>query len=187
MAGHCSLMSITGRILNLKNVMMSYVKYERDIVAKHKVQLLGWPTTIKFANPSEIGTIDDIRKLRLALRGGDCKWVVQSKRQQVAHAENLAAREAAGDPGVKKRKERSDKGKTRGKGNENAAAAGSGEKGGKRTRDDNNDGNGGSDNGDDERPRPKKKRKSAVTSAARKLPPAPKSRPFIDTDSEGED
>jgi hypothetical protein len=45
----------TGAILNIKNVSMSYMKYDCDIVSKYKVELLGWPTSIKFANPSEIG------------------------------------------------------------------------------------------------------------------------------------
>jgi hypothetical protein len=27
---------------------MSYIKYERDIVSKYKVKLVGWPSTIKF-------------------------------------------------------------------------------------------------------------------------------------------
>ncbi|KAF8219706.1 hypothetical protein L208DRAFT_1210884, partial [Tricholoma matsutake] len=88
-------------ILNLKNIGMSYVKYEQDIVVKYKVELCGWPTMIKFDNPSEISTVNNIRKLHQALQAGECKW--------------LAMKEAAGETVVRKRKERSDKGKTQNK------------------------------------------------------------------------
>jgi hypothetical protein len=50
----------TGTVLNLKNIGMSYRKFGLDIVSKYKVKLFGWPLAIKFANPSEIGTVDDI-------------------------------------------------------------------------------------------------------------------------------
>ncbi|KAF8226330.1 hypothetical protein L208DRAFT_1302540, partial [Tricholoma matsutake] len=111
-----------------RNISMSYIKYECDIVTKYKVELLGWPIAVKFANPSEIGTVGDIRQLRQALKVGECKWVAQSRWQQVDHAEKLAAREAAGEPGIKKRKERSDKGKMRKKGAKDSAAGTSGRK-----------------------------------------------------------
>ena len=161
---------------------MCYVKYDRDIVSKHKVKIVGWPEAVKFANPSEIGTVDKIRKLRQALKVGNCKWVVQSRRQQAAHAEMLAAKVAASKLAVKKRKQRSDKGKTRGKGggksvemhekvmrDEEGGSAGN--------EDDDDDDNGGQP--------PKKKQKRVTTArartcAAKKLPPAPKSKLFID-------
>ena len=70
---HNMLQPSTGAILNLKNVIMSYVKYEHNIISKYKVEIVGWPASIKFANPSEIGTVDEIRKLHEALRVGECK------------------------------------------------------------------------------------------------------------------
>ncbi|KAF8239106.1 hypothetical protein L208DRAFT_1478308 [Tricholoma matsutake] len=48
------------KILNIKNVSMSYMKYDCNIISKYKVELLGWPTSVKFANPLEIGTIGEI-------------------------------------------------------------------------------------------------------------------------------
>ena len=81
---------------------MCYVNYEIDIVTKHKVELVGWPASIKFANPSEIGTIEDIRKLRQALKVGECKWISQSRGQQAAYAQNLARKAASGEQVVKK-------------------------------------------------------------------------------------
>jgi len=62
---------------------------------------------------------------------GDCKWVVQSQRQQVAHAEKLAVKEAAGGLVEKKRKERSDKGKSRAKGGKKGVLRSSEKQGGR--------------------------------------------------------
>jgi hypothetical protein len=168
-----------GSALNLKNIRMNYAKYDRDIVSKYKVKLVGWPSTIKFANPSEIGTVDDIRNLRQALKTGECKWVALSRRQQIAHEETVAAKVATGELTVKKRKERSDKGKTRGKGTKKP-----GKVGGKRVRaEESSEDDDDSDEDGNEAPRPaKKKRKSAtsaVARAAKKLPPAPKSNEYI--------
>ena len=91
---------------------MNYVNYDIAIVEKHKVELVGWPTRIPFANPSAIGTIGDIRTLRGALTAGECKWIVQSKRQQGVHAAMLKTKRDSGVV-VGKRKQRSDKGKKR--------------------------------------------------------------------------
>ena len=164
---------------------MCYVKYDRDIVSKHKVKIVGWPKAVKFANPSEIGTVDEIRKLCQALKVGECMWVAQSRRQQAAHTEMLATRVAAGELVVKKRKQRSDKGKTRGKGGEIHEKVVRDEKGGSAgNEDDNDDDNGGQP--------PKKKQKCVTTAraracAAKKLPPAPKSKPFIDDSDDDDD
>jgi hypothetical protein len=43
-----------------KAVNMNYINYNVAIVEKHKVELVGWPATIPFANPSMIGTVGDI-------------------------------------------------------------------------------------------------------------------------------
>ena len=94
---------------------MCYVKYNLDIVSKHEVKIIGWPEAIKFSNPSEIGTINEIQKPRQALKLGECKWVAQSRRQQAAHTEMLTTKVAAGELVVKKRKQRWDKGKMRGR------------------------------------------------------------------------
>ena len=84
---------------------MSYIKYEIEIVTRHKVELVGWSQSIPFASPSVIGTIAALRLLRSALRVGDCKWVVQTKRQQEAYAAKLAARVAGRETLARKRKE----------------------------------------------------------------------------------
>jgi hypothetical protein len=163
---------------------MCYVKYDRDIVSKHKVKIVGWPKAIKFANPSEIGTVDKIRKLCQALKVSKCKWVAQSRRQQAAHTEMLATKVAASELVVMKRKQRSDKGKTRGKAGGKSVET--------RQKDMRNEGGGSvgneddDDNDDDNGGQPPKKRQKRVTTgrararALKKLPPAPKSKPFID-------
>lgn len=178
--------------MNLKTVGMSYVNYEQDIVTKHKVELIGWPASIKFANPSEIGTVDNVRKLRQALKVGECKWIAQSRGQQAAYAVKLAAKIASGQVAGKKRKQRSDKGKTRGsKGGKKVASNQSGKAGRKhKERDASEDDSSDNDNAESRQP-PKKKRKYGAAAKARaekKLPPAPKSKAFIiDTDEDEDD
>lgn len=175
---------------------MCYVKYERDIVTKHKVELVGWPASIKFANPSEIGTVEDIRNLRQVLKVGECKWIVQTRGQQAAYAVMLERKLAAGELVVRKRKQRSDKGKQRVlKGGKKATLGPSGKRakkhtGGKKPEESEDD----SENDDDHKKStqpPKKKRKYGAKGNARiekKLPPAPKSKVFIsDTDDEDDD
>ena len=149
---------------------MSYVKYEQSIIIRYKVELIGWPALIRFANPSEIGTVNEIRSLCQALKVRDCKWVVQLQWQQVAYAEKLAARAAAGQLVVKKRKPRSDKGKARGKKDTSR-------KGGKCVWDGDREDIRGSE---DEQPPVKKQKHAAVaaSSTASKLPPALTSREF---------
>ncbi|KAF8221173.1 hypothetical protein L208DRAFT_1329741 [Tricholoma matsutake] len=80
MRSDCMCLIINGLclILNLSNIRMCYKNYEWDIVTKHKAEIIGWPTTIKFANPSEIGTVEEIQKLCQVLKVGECKWIIQS-------------------------------------------------------------------------------------------------------------
>jgi hypothetical protein len=122
---------------------------------------------------------------------------MQSWGQQAAYAEMLAGKVATGEQVVKKRKERSDKGKTQMKDGKKAvvekSGKGSRQHGGGKVRgpgvseDDDDDDN---DN-DNEEPRqpPKKKRKRMTAAKAhveKKLPPALKSKKFI-FDSDDDD
>jgi hypothetical protein len=110
-----------GKLLSLKNVIMSYRHYDLDIIVKHKVMLVGWPPGFPITNLSSVSTMDQIKSLRDALKVGDCHWVKMTKRQQEVHARELKTRQAAGEVAiVKTRKERSNKGKKKPK-----AAAGS--------------------------------------------------------------
>lgn len=88
---------------------MNYTNYETAIVERYRVNLVGW-TFPRLVSPSEIGTIDDIRTLRDALKTGACKWVRLSKRELAAHSEAVAQWREDGEVIGKKRKERSNKG-----------------------------------------------------------------------------
>jgi hypothetical protein len=103
----------TEKVTKYKKVAMNYVNYDVAIVERYKIILKGWPPTVRFCNPSEIGTVDDIRTLRNALKNGECIWVAMSNREHKEHGEMLKQRQEAGDVVVKKRKIRSDKGKKR--------------------------------------------------------------------------
>jgi hypothetical protein len=92
---------------------MNYINYDTCIVIKYNVRLAGWPSTIKFGNPSTIGTVDDIRTLRTALQVGSCKWIILTGRQQAAHLKSVEALKEAGTVVGKKRKVRCDKGRKR--------------------------------------------------------------------------
>ena len=63
-----------GNITRKEKVIMNYDNYDKSIVAKYKVKLMGWPNNLKFANPSHIGTVDDIQMLRHSLQTGTCHW-----------------------------------------------------------------------------------------------------------------
>ena len=129
---------------------MSYLHYDLDILVKHKVKLVGWPPGFPISNPSSISTVDQIKSLRDALKVGDCHWVKMTKRQQDEHAQEVKTRQGAGELAmVKKRKERSDKGKKK------KAAAGSdalknGKKSGKRKHIETQNEEGGDDEEDDD-------------------------------------
>lgn len=101
-----------GCITSSKKAKMNYFNYEFSIIQLHSVKIVGWPMDLKFANPSEIGTVVEIRKLRNALRSGTCHWVKMSKAQLNAHIEDLKNRSNEGEAIVKPRKKRSDAGTT---------------------------------------------------------------------------
>ena len=74
---------------NVKKLKMNYAKYETAIMQQYSI---GWPKSIKFVNPSQIGTVLEIRTLRDDLRSGACHWVKLTKSQLAAHVANLEER-----------------------------------------------------------------------------------------------
>ena len=92
---------------------MNYVNYDTAIVGDLRRRLLGWPKDVKFANPSEIGTVGDIRKLRDCLKSGQCHWVKLTQSQVDEHMADMQNRRDAGEIIGKQRKKRSDAGTTR--------------------------------------------------------------------------
>jgi hypothetical protein len=158
-------------MLNKKNITMNYVNYDQAIVEKYKAKLVGWPMGLKFANPSAIGTVDDIRALRNALKTGECKWIALTKRQQAEHTEMLKIKRDAGEVVGKKRKERSDKGTKRSR---------------KALGDDDGSDSGPDDNNKPAPPKRQRKRNLKGT-ASSKVPPTPKSKEFISEEEEEEE
>jgi hypothetical protein len=98
--------AVTGK----KDIMMNYSNYETSIVETYGVRLVGWPLGVKFVNPSNIGTVGDIRKLRDALKARTCYWAALSSAEVKTHASELDARRSAGEAIRKPRKKRSDAG-----------------------------------------------------------------------------
>ncbi|KAF8229076.1 hypothetical protein L208DRAFT_1288432 [Tricholoma matsutake] len=83
MRSDCMHLIING--LHKYNIRMCYKNYQWDIVTKHKAKIIGWPTTIKFANPSEIGTVEEIQKLHQALKVGESDWTERGPKQRQHH------------------------------------------------------------------------------------------------------
>lgn len=98
---------------------MNYVNYDTAIMLAHGVMLVGWPGGVKFANPSEIGTVSEIRKLRDHLKSGQCHWVKMTQSQLKDHTAKLEGLREAGQTVGKPRKKRSDAGTKRKRSSDN--------------------------------------------------------------------
>ena len=145
---------LADKFFNRRDLVMSYANYNNVIRTDLKVQLRGWPIGIKFATPSSIGTMGEIKTLHGALKTGECTWVAMNQSEQV----DLAGKQK--DIPAKKRAMRSDKGKKRGP------------RSGKHSRDKENVGSSeDSDNDDDQRPKKKPRQRGNL---AKKLPPMPR-------------
>jgi len=92
---------------------MNYQNYNSQIVHRLSVKLVGW-THHELVSPYEIHSVDDIRTLHAAIVCGACFWMRLSKGEVARHKADMEKREAAGEVVKKKRKERSDKGVTKG-------------------------------------------------------------------------
>jgi hypothetical protein len=73
--------AVTGK----KDITMNYSNYETSIVETYGVRLVGWPLGVKFVNPSNIGTVGDIRKLWDALKACTCYWAALSSAEVKTH------------------------------------------------------------------------------------------------------
>jgi hypothetical protein len=92
---------------------MNYANYDTAMMQELGVRLTGWPNDLKFANPSEIGTVGEVRKLRDALKSGQCHWQKLTRLQIADHVADLQRRREAGQTVGKPRKKRSDAGTSR--------------------------------------------------------------------------
>lgn len=133
---------------------MNYVRYDVAIVEAFHVKLVGWPNGMALASPSHLSTIEEVRRLRDALRSDACKWLHLTPRQLQEHAAHMKEIRDAPEGGVKKRKERSDKGKSRKK--QGKDLAGAANQGGDEEDEENEE-----NEDEEEVERPKKKKKSS--------------------------
>jgi hypothetical protein len=95
-----------------KKVKMSYANYDTAVVQAYKCKIIGWCG--KFVNPSEIGTIDELRTLRDAWACGSAHWVRLTPSQVNAHMAEVEEKMQRGEVVAKVRKRRSDAGTSRG-------------------------------------------------------------------------
>ena len=145
---------LADKFFNRRDLAMSYANYNNAICTDLKVQLQEWPIGIKFATPSSISTMGEIKTLHRALNTGECTWVAMNRSEQV----DLAGKQK-GIP-AKKWATRSDKGKKQGLHS------------GKHSRDKENVGSSeDSDNNDDQHPKKKPRQRGNL---AKKLPPMPR-------------
>ncbi|KII92206.1 hypothetical protein PLICRDRAFT_27424 [Plicaturopsis crispa FD-325 SS-3] len=112
----CTRMILTAlkSATHVRSILMCYRNYEKDIVEKYSVRIIGWPKDVKFVSPSAIGAVGDIRKLRDAWKSGACHWEKMTKGQLASHLADLEERRDRGETVEKPpRKQRSDKGTKR--------------------------------------------------------------------------
>ncbi|KIO07401.1 hypothetical protein M404DRAFT_23904 [Pisolithus tinctorius Marx 270] len=95
---------------NKRNIIMNYLNYERSIILAYGVKLVGWPTDVKFVNPSSIGVISEVIRLRDALCSGACFWKKLSKCERQEFLAQWESRVTAGEAVLKPRKKRADVG-----------------------------------------------------------------------------
>ena len=98
---------------NNKKVKMNYVNYETSIIQQMGVCLVGWPKSVKFVNPLQIGTVLEICTLCDDLRSGACHWVKLTKGQLDAHRADMEEWWEQGETVGKQRKKWSDAGTSR--------------------------------------------------------------------------
>ena len=89
---------------------MNYANYDTSIVLVYGVQLVNWPLDGGVVSPSQLTNTADMRKLRNALKSGECRWKKLTATEVQAHDNEIEARRAKGEVIGKPRKKRSDAG-----------------------------------------------------------------------------
>lgn len=94
--------SITGT----KDVKMQWVNYDRDIVQKFSIKLVGW-THSKFASPSTLGSnLGKLIELRDAIDSGNCQFVRITEQEKKKHKVDWAKKVADGEVTIPKSRAR---------------------------------------------------------------------------------
>ena len=102
-----------GTVTNNKKVKMNYANYKTSIIQQMGVHLVGWLKSVKFVNPSQIGTVLEICTLHDDLKSGACHWVKLTKGQLDAHRADMEEWWEQGETVDKQRKNQSDVGSSR--------------------------------------------------------------------------
>ncbi|KAI5984416.1 hypothetical protein EDD15DRAFT_2177263 [Pisolithus albus] len=104
--------SITKHLRQEKPVRLRFANFEQ-IKYKFGIDYEGWPEGIPFSSPYKLQTIDEIRRLRDAIRDDSFRWVKMSSSQHHEYRKQVDARREAGETVGVPRQGRSDKGKKR--------------------------------------------------------------------------
>lgn len=94
-----------------KLVKMSYANYDQRIVETHGCKIIG---VDKLVNPSDIGTLDALQKVRDTWASGSAQWVRLTTSQIEAHMAEVEEARVRNKTPAKVRKQRSDAGQSRG-------------------------------------------------------------------------
>jgi len=100
---------LTEMVSQAKIALMNYVNYDRKVINRYQMKLVGW-TYHEFKSPFDIHTVDDVCTLLEALQCGRCHWVRMTKGDMGHHRDEVDKRIAAGETVGKARQPRSDKG-----------------------------------------------------------------------------
>ncbi|KAI5990755.1 hypothetical protein EDD15DRAFT_2169882 [Pisolithus albus] len=110
--------TITKHLRQEKPIRLRFANFEQ-IKYKFGIDYEGWPDGIPFSSPYKIQTIDEIRRLRDAIRENTFQWVKMTLSQHQEYRKQVDARRKAGETVGVPRQGRSDKGKKRKTASEN--------------------------------------------------------------------
>ncbi|KAI6018967.1 hypothetical protein BKA83DRAFT_4057712, partial [Pisolithus microcarpus] len=104
--------SITKHLRQEKAIRLRFANFEQ-IKYKFGIDYEGWPDGIPFCSPYKIQTVDEIRRLRDAIRENSFRWVKMTSSQHLEYRKQVDTRREAGETVGVPRQGRSDKGKKR--------------------------------------------------------------------------
>ncbi|KAJ6492322.1 hypothetical protein C8R45DRAFT_775141, partial [Mycena sanguinolenta] len=92
---------------------MNYERYIKVVVLGYGVIIVGWPKSIDFTSPTNISSVDDMRKLRDSWKDGRCRWKVLTKSEKEKWKQDYENKVESGEIVKVERQRRSDKGRIR--------------------------------------------------------------------------
>ncbi|KAF7366582.1 hypothetical protein MSAN_00915700 [Mycena sanguinolenta] len=93
---------------------MNYERYIKAIILGYGVIIVGWPKNIDFTSPTNISSVDDMRKLRDAWKNGTAYWRILTSAEKEKWRKDYEEKVEAGEIVEVERRKRSDKGVVRG-------------------------------------------------------------------------